>query len=267
MEQINSSNTVIENKTPVSIIACKDGGTIAYEFIPGNSPGVIFFPGLHSDMNGAKASAFRSFCKQKKQAFLRFDYRGHGKSSGNFEDFTIGDWVEDALYVLDNLTFGPQIVIGSSMGGWIMLLAALKRPERIVSLLGLAPAPDFTEDLIWSAMTCEQKLEMEKKGYIDLPNCYDEKKPYRITHKLVLEGRKHLLLGKEIKINVPVHLIHGLDDQDVPFETSQRLSEKLSSNCVDVTLVKSGDHRLSDEVNLRKAEHVLMLFLRLFNTN
>ena len=235
-----------------SMLARKDGGAIAYEFIPGDPPGITFFPGLKSDMNGAKVGAIRAFCLEQGHSFLRFDYRGHGASSGDFEEFTIGDWVDDSLYVLDSLTKGPQILVGSSMGGWLILLIALRRIERIVGLMGLAAAPDFTENLIWNNFSAQQKKQIAREGFIDFPNCYELQDPFRITYNLVEEGRNHLILENAIPIDLPVRLIHGIKDEDVPFSVSQKVSEKIESNNVEVIFIKSGDHRLSRESDLRR---------------
>jgi pimeloyl-ACP methyl ester carboxylesterase len=228
-----------------------DGATIAYHYTPGKSPGIMFLTGFKSDMTGDKAVAIEAFCRGRGQAFLRFDYTGHGVSSGRFEDGTIGQWAEDAVFVLDRLTRGPQVLVGSSMGGWLMLLAALKRPERVAGLVGTAAAPDFTEDLLTTAFTDEQKAALARDGFVPVPNCYD-KEPYPITRKLIEDGRHHLLLRGPIPIAVPVRLIHGTADRDVPWQTSIRLAEKLASVDVEITLVKDGDHRLSAPKDLQR---------------
>jgi len=240
-----------------AIISSDDGATIAYHLTSGKHPGVIFLTGFKSDMTGGKAMAVETFCHKRGQAILRFDYTGHGQSSGEFEDGTIGQWAADAVYALDHLTEGPQVLVGSSMGGWIMLLTALARPERIAGLIGLAAAPDFTEDQMWDVFTPEQKATMERDGYLDLPNCYDDQEPYRISGKLIEEGRDNLLLGSEIPIDVPVRLIQGLKDEDVPWITCERLSDKLRSDDVEVTLVKAGDHRLSEPNDIDRLTRTL----------
>jgi pimeloyl-ACP methyl ester carboxylesterase len=202
-------------------------------------------------MTGDKAMALESFCRGRGQAFLRFDYTGHGASSGRFEDGTIGAWAEDAVFALDRLTEGPQVLVGSSMGGWIMLLAALKRPERIAGLVGTAAAPDFTEDLLDVVFTEEQKAALARDGFVPVPNCYG-KDPYPITRKLIEDGRRHLLLRGPITIALPARLIHGTADRDVPWQTSIRLAERLASTDVEITLVKDGDHRLSAPRDLER---------------
>ncbi|MGF1631488.1 MAG: alpha/beta hydrolase [Kiloniellaceae bacterium] len=219
-------------------------------------PGLIFLGGFMSDMSGGKAQALEAYARITGCAFLRFDYRGHGASSGRFEDGTIGAWVDDAVAVLDALTEGPQILVGSSMGGWIMLLAALARPQRVVGLVGIAAAPDFTEDLIWARATAAQRAMLERDGAIDNPSAYSET-PYRITHRLIEEGRRHLLLAKPIPLTCPVRLIHGMADPDVPWQTSLRLAEALQSADVEVTLVKGAGHRLSEPQDLERLERTI----------
>ncbi len=234
-----------------------DGATIAYHRSSGKSPGVVFLTGFKSDMTGGKALALEEHCLQRGQAFLRFDYTGHGQSSGKFEEGCIGQWAEDAVYALDQLTEGPQILVGSSMGGWIVLLAALQRPKRIAGLIGIAAAPDFTEDLIWDAFSDVQKAEMTTQGYVDLPNCYEDQAPYRISQKLVEDGRNQLLLGGEIALDMPIRLIQGMQDADVPWSTAARIMEKVTSTDVEVTYVKSGDHRLSAPTDLARLTRTL----------
>jgi pimeloyl-ACP methyl ester carboxylesterase len=219
-------------------------------------PGVIFLGGFMSDMSGTKAMALDAWGRQHGRAFVRFDYRGHGVSSGRFDEATIGDWAGDAIAVLDALTEGPQILVGSSMGGWIMLLAALARPERVAGLVGIAAAPDFTENLIWARATPDQRLALETAGYIDSPSVYSAT-PYRITMRLIEEGRDHLLLGKPLPIHCPVRLIHGMEDVDVPWQTSLRLAETLDSRDVEVTLVKNAAHRLSEPQDLERLERTV----------
>jgi len=236
--------------TSVATLKRKDGSTIAYHRTSGKLPGVVFLTGFKSDMTGSKALALESYCQQRGQAFLRFDYTGHGQSSGAFEDGCIGQWSDDALFAIDQLTEGPQILVCSSMGGWIMLLAALKRTKRIAGLIGIAAAPDFTEDLMWKELSDAQRKEMVAYGYVDLPNCYDDQEPYRITHKLIEDGKNQLLLKELIPLNMPIRLIQGVKDDDVPWSTAGRIMEQVSSADVEVTYVKSGDHRLSGDNDL-----------------
>ena len=235
----------------------KDGSTIAYHLSSGKSPGVVFLTGFNSDMTGSKAIALESYCQQRCQAFLRFDYTGHGQSSGTFEDGCIGQWADDAVYAIDQLTKGPQLLVGSSMGGWIMLLVALKLTERIAGLVGIAAAPDFTEDLMWEGLSGEQRQDMAQNGYVDLPNCYDDQEPYRITHKLIKDGKKQLLLTSPIALDMPIRLIQGVKDEDVPWSTAGRIMEQVTSDDVEVTYVKSGDHRLSEPYDLARLTRTL----------
>lgn len=219
-------------------------------------PGVVFLGGFMSDMSGTKAVALHHWAQRDGRAFVRFDYRGHGASSGRFEDATIGDWAGDAIAVLDALSEGPQILVGSSMGGWIMLLTALARPQRVAALIGIAAAPDFTEDLIWARASPAQRQAIEAIGYVDNPSAYSAT-PYRITRRLIEEGRNHLLLSRPIPLTCPVRLIHGLEDVDVPWQTSLRLAEALESRDVEVTLVKGADHRLSEPQDLARLARII----------
>lgn len=230
-------------------LARDDGERIAYRRLPGKAPGIVFLGGFMSDMTGTKATALEAFCRARGQAFLRFDYFGHGASSGAFRDATIGRWREDAIAALDHLTQGPQILVGSSMGGWMMLLAALARPARVAALVGIAAAPDFTQELMWPSFSADEQRRLVREGALTVPSEYDPR-GYTITHRLIEEGRRHLLLGDTVPIACPVRLLHGMADPDVPWQMSLRLAERLQSEDVRVTLVKHGDHRLSSERDL-----------------
>ncbi|MDH4039434.1 MAG: alpha/beta hydrolase [Gammaproteobacteria bacterium] len=232
-------------------LALPDGSRIAYEHLPGATPGILFCPGFNSNMQGVKALALEQWCGQQGRQFTRFDYFGHGESDGSVEQGCIGRWLDDALAILDNVTSGPQLVVGSSMGGWIMLLLALARPGRIHSLLGLAAAPDFT-DRLRGRLTPEQRDQLIATGYTDLPNCYDDGEPYRIGRQLLEEGDSHLLLGREIPVEVPVRLIQGQRDDDVPWQLALELAANISSPDIEVQLVKDGDHRLSQPADLQR---------------
>ena len=238
------------------ILSRPDGTTIAYHKTAGDktgklAPGLVFLGGFMSDMTGTKALALESHARGAGLDFLRFDYLGHGASSGRFEDGTIGRWAEDAVAVLDALTEGPQILIGSSMGGWIMLLAALARPERIAGLVGVAAAPDFTETLMWQKFSPEIQATMAREGVYHEPSEYSVE-PYAITMELIVEGRNHLLMGAPIPISCPVRLIHGSADADVPCKLSLDLMGRLTSSDVEVILVKGGGHRLSEPTDLTR---------------
>ncbi|MEE8189144.1 MAG: alpha/beta hydrolase [Kiloniellales bacterium] len=204
-----------------------------------------------SDMTGSKALALEAFARERGQDFLRFDYLGHGASSGHFEEGTIGRWAEDAIAVLDEVAEGPQIIVGSSMGGWIMLLTALARPERVAGLVGIAAAPDFTENLLWRKFPPEVRETLEREGVYYEPSDYSEE-PYAITMELIVEGRNHLLMDRPIPITCPVRLIHGTADADVPWQLSLELMDKLETGDVEVTLVKGGGHRLSEPGDLAR---------------
>jgi pimeloyl-ACP methyl ester carboxylesterase len=237
-----------------SILQLPVDNYIAYHKTEGkqNKPTVIFLGGFMSDMNGTKATALEKFCIDKTYSFIRFDYIGHGQSSGKFTDGTISIWKDNILSIMDNLSRGPLILIGSSMGGWLMLLAALERSDRIVGLIGVASAPDFTENLIWEKMSDAEKKEMREKGFYKLKSEYGES-PYPITMDLIEDGRKHLLLQNKININCPVRLLHGMQDMDVPCHLSIKIGEQLTTDNMCVNLIQNGDHRLSEP------EHIELL--------
>jgi pimeloyl-ACP methyl ester carboxylesterase len=236
---------------PLRTLARPAGGTIAYHKMNGRSPTVVFLTGLRSDMTGGKALALEALCVRRGQGFLRFDYSGHGQSSGRFEETAIGDWFRDALMALDSLTAGPLILVGSSLGGWIMLLVAAKRPDRIKGLVGIAAAPDFTEDLMWRNFSAEQRAALTRDGVLYLPSQYDPE-PTPVTLALIEDGKKHLLLGRTIPFDGPVRLIHGFADPDVPWQTSMRIQACLTSRDVEITLVKGAGHRLSEPHDLER---------------
>jgi pimeloyl-ACP methyl ester carboxylesterase len=227
-----------------------DGTTLAYHRRLGASPGVVFLGGFTSDMTGVKATTLDYWCRGRGQAFVRFDYSGHGASSGQFADGTIGRWADEAIAVLDQLTEGPQILVGSSMGAWLMLLAALARPERIAGLLGLACAVDFTRYLLWDRLDDRLRERLRRERVISLPSSYGE--PYIIALNLIEEAERHRLLDRpELPIHGPVRLIHGMGDADVPWRISLEVAGKLTSPDVRVILVKDGEHTLSRDQDLR----------------
>ena len=225
--------------------------TIAYRSMAGSTPGVMFCGGFMSDMTGTKATALEAHCRRTGRAFVRFDYSGHGESGGAFRDGTIGGWRDDALAVLDRIASGPQVLVGSSMGGWIVLLLALARPERVAGVVGVAAAPDFTEDLIWSTLDDEGRRTLAESGEIVMPCDYGED-PYPITMGLIEEGRDHLLLRTPIALRGPIHLLQGMRDEDVPWRTALRIAERAESEDVVVELIKDGDHRLSRDQDLAR---------------
>lgn len=231
-----------------------DGVALAWRRRRGNGPGVVFLGGFNSDMTGSKAADLSAFCAGRGQAFLRFDYSGHGASGGRFVDGTIGRWAEDAAAVLAALTEGPQILIGSSMGGWIALLLALRQKERVAGLIGIAAAPDFTTR-IEAALPAEARAAMAREGVWHRPSAYGD--PYPITRALLEEGRRHLLLQAGVPLAMPVRLLQGQQDPDVPWEHALRIAEAIEGPDVQVVLVKDGDHRLSRPQDLRLLRRVL----------
>jgi len=244
-----SNDTIFDELTP-QILSHASGASIAYHTLSGTSPGIVFMTGFMSDMTGGKALALENFARERGQAFLRFDYQGHGQSSGKLADGTIGLWAADALAAFDELTEGPQIIVGSSMGGWIMLLTACARPERVAGLVGIAAAPDFTEDLLPNELSQEQFAEIEANGFVVVPSEYED--DYKFTKALFDDGREHLMLRSEIPLDCPVRLLHGLQDTSVPWQTALNIQEKLRSEDVEVTLIKKGDHRLSEDEDLKR---------------
>lgn len=227
--------------------------TLAYDLLPpaAGQGGVVFLHGLMSDRSGAKAMVLEDHCRAKGYGFIRFDMFGHGESSGRFENGTISRWTDDAVAVLDQLTTGPQILIGSSMGGWVMVRTALARPNRIKGLIGIAVGPDFTEDLMWADFTPEERATLQDKGVVSVQSDYDPR-PYPISRGLIEDGRRNLVLRGDIAMTCPVTLLHGQQDTGVPWETSLRLAEKITGGDVDVLLIKDGDHRLSRPQDLQK---------------
>ena len=234
-----------------AILSRPGGATIAYRRLDGSEPGVMFIGGFRSDMTGTKAMVLEAACRAAGRAFVRFDYSGHGQSSGDFLDGTIGGWRDEAVAVLDEAARGRQVLVGSSMGGWIMLLAALARPERIAGLVGIAAAPDFTEDLMWNRYGEEMRAELKAKGVIHVPSDYDDE-DYPIAYRLIEEGRQHLLLRHPIPVHCPIRLLHGKRDVDVPWMTASRIAEQVLSEDVRVFLVPDGDHRLAREQDLAR---------------
>lgn len=222
---------------------------IAFNRLGGNSPEIMFCGGFRSNMEGTKALALEGHCAAVGRACTRFDYRGHGESGGAFTDATIGDWLDDTLAVLDEATQGPLLLVGSSMGAWIALLAARARPARVKGLVLIAPAVDFTEALIWERLPTEDRETLMRDGVWLRESDYLSE-PDRITLRLIEEGRNHLLFGRPIPFDGPVRILHGMEDETVPWQFAIRTAETLTGADVVVTLVKNGDHRLSDEENL-----------------
>lgn len=232
-----------------------DGVALAWVQTPGRGPTAVFLPGYMSDMTGTKAMLTELFCVNHGLACLRLDYSGHGASDGAFTDGTIGRWTDDALTLIDGLVQGPLVLVGSSMGGWIALLMALARPERIAGLVGIAAAPDFTEELMWDAMMPGERAQLERDGVLHVTSLYGDPTP--VTAALIADGRTRLLLDRPIPLHCPVRLLHGQRDLDVPWQTALRLAERVQSDGVQVTLIKDGDHRLSRPSDLALLEQAL----------
>ncbi|HQT77826.1 MAG: alpha/beta hydrolase [Rhodospirillales bacterium 20-64-7] len=225
-----------------------DGIELAWQRVAGRDPTIVFLPGFRSDMTGDKATALAAFAAARGQAMLRFDYSGHGTSGGEFLDGTIGAWASDALTVIDTLTSGKLILVGSSMGGWIALLTALARPERVAALVGIAAAPDFTQDLMWESMMPAERAILMRDGVLNIPSQYGEPTP--ITRKLIEDGANHRVLTGRVAIRCPVRLLHGQADPDVPWQLALKIAEQVESADARTILVKDGDHRLSRPADL-----------------
>lgn len=227
------------------------GPRIAFNRTGEIGPEIIFCGGFRSDMAGTKALALEAHCASTGRACTRFDYRGHGESDGAFTDGTIGSWLDDTLAVLDQVARGPVVLVGSSMGAWIALLAARLRPDRVKGMVLVAPAVDFTEVLIWERLPANDRATLERDGVWLRVSDYVEE-PDQITLRLIEEGRNHLLFGQPIPFDGPVRILHGMEDETVPWQFATRTAQSLTSADVIVTLVKDGDHRLSDEGNLTR---------------
>jgi pimeloyl-ACP methyl ester carboxylesterase len=245
---------VAMNDNSLKFLHIGDGAArrgIAVRAQAGAAPGLFWLGGYKSDMKGTKAVALADWAAQAGRACVRFDYSGHGESEGAFTDGTIGRWLADSLAVFDASCRGPQILIGSSMGGWLALLLTRELKGRpapqaasIAGMVLIAPAVDFTEELMWKRFTPEIKRELEETGVWARPSQYAAE-PYLVTRQLIEEGRKHLLLGGLIETGCPVRILQGVEDPDVPWQHAVELTSRLASDDVVLTLVKDGDHRLS----------------------
>jgi pimeloyl-ACP methyl ester carboxylesterase len=239
----------METGEPQFIKVGKNGETrrIAVRARAGKSPCLMWLSGFKSDMSGTKAEAVSGFAAETGQAMARFDYSGHGLSGGAFEDACVSDWLEEAEDVFDRFCTGDTVLVGSSMGGWIALLLALARKEtgRIRGVVLIAPAVDFTEELMWKQrFTDDIRAAIQTKGRWEQPSAYDDS-PYVITRKLIEDGRNHLLFGKPLYLRCPVAILQGAMDPDVPASHARRLVEALPQDDVSFSLVPDGDHRLS----------------------
>lgn len=222
----------------------QEGRRLAYHKTPGQGPGVLFLGGFRSDMDGTKAVHLEEWAQAAGRSFLRFDYSGHGQSSGLFTEGCISDWTADARAVLDDLTDGPQILVGSSMGGWIALLIARAMPERVAGMVTIAAAPDFTEDSLWRGFDADQRAGLLATGQIALPSAYGD--PYVITRHLIEDGRRNLVLCSTLHLPFPVRFLQGTGDEDVDRSVSLSLLDHATGADLRLTLVRGADHRFSD---------------------
>ena len=233
----------------------EQGRRIAYHKTGGDGPVVVFLGGLKSDMEGTKAIHLEAWAQARGQAFLRFDYSGHGISSEAYEDTCIGDWHQDTLAVVDQLTEGEIVPVGSSMGGWQALLLAKARPERIKGMVTIAAAPDFTEDGWWASFTETQKVELQEKGLVHLPSdCMD---PFVVTRRMIEDGRRHLVLRDPLDLPFPLRCLQGTADTAVSTETALRLLDHATCADMRLSLVKDADHRFSDPACLMMIEQAV----------
>jgi len=244
----------------VEFLPLADGRRLAYCRLAARPeraalPGVVFLGGLCSDMTGAKAVFLEAWAEETGHAFLRFDYTGHGQSSGRFEEGCVGDWARDAEDAIRRLTSGPQVLVGSSLGGWIALLLARDRRVDVAGLVGVAAAPDFTERMVREELTAAQLASLLDEGRALLPSEYDE--PYVITGRLIADGARHLLLHDPLRVDCPVRLLHGAEDRDVPLDTALRTLDRLRGDDKQLTVLKGVDHRMSDPRSLQRIRQAL----------
>ena len=225
----------------------KQNHKIAYKSLKGKGLGIIFIHGLNSDMNGNKALTIEKYARKNKLNFIRFDCRGHGKSEGKFEEFTMSDWRKDLLDIIDNLARGPQILIGSSMGGWLMMLAAKARPQRIKGMIGLAAAPDFGKDL-YNALNKKNKKEINTKG---ITKYMSYGFPFYLTKNFFIEAEKNRVLKKQFRYTKPLVLLHGLKDDVVKEDVPRQILKKVTGKNVNIIYLKESDHRLSSDTDLK----------------
>lgn len=235
------------------------GRRIAYVKTEGKGPTILFLSGLKSDMEGTKAVALEAWARAQGRAFVRFDYSGHGVSSGRFAEGAIGDWHQDALEIVDKIIDGPILAVGSSMGGWQSLLLARARPDRVRGLVTIAAAPDFTEDGYWASFDDDQKARIEREGFLSIPSDYDD--DYIITKRLIEDGRDHFVLRSPLPLNMPVRFLQGTEDTAVPTSQAVKLLEHVTGDDIRLTLVKGADHRFSDDECLRTIRKMVKVVL------
>ena len=235
-----------------SYFTSPEGRRLAFRHNPASAGKLTFvwMCGFKSDISGTKVLRLEDWANRTGHGFLAFDYSGHGESDGAFEDGTVSQWRADALAAIDSQTDGPLVIVGSSMGGWMALLAALARPDRVKGLVLVAPAPDFTEKLMWPEFPAEAQAEIMEQGFTLRPSDYDE--PYTITRALIEDGRKWQVLDKPIAFDGPVRILQGMQDADVPWTHAARLVDALTASDLTITLIKDGDHRLSREQDIAR---------------
>jgi pimeloyl-ACP methyl ester carboxylesterase len=248
---MTNSAPIDQEPTFIEVGEGNGGRRIAVRARAGSGPGLFWLGGFNSDMRGTKALALDAWAAEHGRACIRFDYSGHGESGGAFVDGTIGRWLEEGVAVFEQFCRGPQVVIGSSMGGWMALLLARAIAQReaagaaLAGLVLIAPAPDFTEQLMWNAFSDEVREEIRTKGVWMRPSEYGDGAPYPITRALIEEGRNHLLLGSAIEVGCPVRILQGAQDPDVPWQHAFALAHRLPAEDVVLTMIQDGDHRLS----------------------
>ncbi len=245
---------------PPEYLETRSKRMLAFHKTEGKGPTVVFLGGFKSEMAGTKALHLEDWAIRKSNSYLRFDYSGHGMSSGEFCEGCIGDWADDAQEIIQATTDGPLILIGSSMGGWISCLMKERMTERIAALITIAAAPDFTEDGFWAQFSCEQKREVLENGITFLPSEYGS---YPITRKLIEDGRNHRILSSPFKVDFPVRMLQGDQDQSVTRETALRLFDHMEGDDIHLSFLKGGDHSLSSPDNLAVLEYHLNTLIAL----
>ncbi|KAI5615760.1 abhydrolase domain containing 10a isoform 1 [Silurus asotus] len=243
-------------KSTIQYATRPDLPTLAYRKLNGKNPGVVFLPGFASNMNGQKAEALEEFCRSLGHSYLRFDYSGCGASEGKITDYNVGTWKKDVLYVLDELVEGPQILVGCSLGGWLMLLAALARPQKVAALVGISTAADHFVTA-YNELPIQKKTEIQECGFWSFPSRYSEDGSYRLSVDFLREAESHCVLQGPIPVSCPVRLIHCLQDADVPWHVSVQVAERVLSSDVDVALRKQGCHRMSNKDDIKLIVYTL----------
>ena len=241
--------------TELNFLETGDHRRLAYRKTPGYQPTVVFLSGLKSDMEGTKATHLEHWARESGQSFLRFDYSGHGASSGQFEDGCIGDWFQDSLSIIDALTEGSVVLVGSSMGGWQALLLGRQMPDRIKGIVTIAAAPDFTEDSYWASFSDQERRQLDVEGKIEVPSEYEES--YVITKRLIEDGRDHLLLRQPLILPLPVRCLQGSADASVKIDVALRLFHHIDCPDLRLILAKDADHRFSDDKCLKLIEDAI----------